>query len=512
MTAHPSLHDLDTLLAALPVGACVLDANLRFVHANPRYAEAVRVPTPDVVGRLLTDVLDEPARSRAERIARQVLETGEPFRGAERREVSEGHPKGQVWRVSVYPVRADGAVVGVIAVVLDITDVRLSEEEASSALREIEAVYRSAPVGLSLIDRDLRYLRVNQAIADMNGCSIEEIVGRTYRDLSPETADLAEPLLRHLMERGESVSNMEVTSRPPGDPDNDHAYLLSMECVRDEAGGVVGHTTVVQDVTELRQAEAAGAERLKQLEIVYEHSPVGLCHLDAELRVVQLNPRFGELCLPPPRERVGAPAASLFPEEIARQLVPQLSFAARSGRSSVGLELKGHAPGSGQLRTWIAQTHPIQTPAADVAGIVVVVQDVSEFAELRRTAETVRDRLDEAQKVAHVGSWEWNFADEEMWWSREFYEIVGEATSYVPTFWNFFEHIHLEDRVRMRSQFDRILTSEQPGQTTYRLLRADGTERLVFAIARLERNDAGLASRLIGTVQDITEFRLTDAD
>ncbi|MGI9431660.1 MAG: PAS domain-containing protein [Myxococcota bacterium] len=511
MSDSSPLHDIEALFGALPVGACVLDRELRFVRANARYAETVRVAVDKLVGRRLVDVLTEPARSRAEGIARQVLETGEPFRGAERREPGDAPSPGRIWRVSAHPIFEEGEVVGVLAVVLDITDVRLSEEEASAALKEVESVYRNAPVGLSLVDRDLRYLRVNQAIADMNGRSIEEIVGRTYREVSPETADTAEPLLRGLMERGKSVRNLEVRSRPPGDPDREHVYLLSMEPIRDEKGAVAGHTSVVQDVTDLRQVEATAAERLEQLEILYEHSLVGLCHMDPDLLVVQLNPQFGELCIRPVSERVGAHAATLFPEEISERLLPQLSFVARSGRSSVGLELRGRAAGSHHETTWIAQTHPILSPNREVAGIVTVAQDVTEFAELRREAETVRDRLAEAQKVAHFGSWEWNLLDDEVWWSREFYEIVGEAPSYVPTYSGYFERVHPDDRVRVRAQTERILQSNEAGRATYRILRPDGSERTLFSIARLERAETGEPARMIGTVQDVTDFHPTES-
>jgi PAS domain S-box-containing protein len=514
VSARSPLHDLEKLLDALPVGVCVLDRDLRYVHANTRYAEAVRLPGQNLVGRTLDDVLTDPARSRAAGIARRVLETGEPFRGAERRQPSDENPPGRIWRVSAYPISAAGEaeIAGVVAMILDITDVRLSEEEASSALRELESVYRNAPAGLSFVDRDLRYLRVNQAIADMNGRSIEEVVGRTYRELSPETADTAEPFLRGLMERGEPVRNLEVTSRPPSDPERDHSYLLSMECVRDASGEITGHTSVVQDVTDLRHAQATAAARLRQLEIVYEHSPVGLCHMDRDLRVVRMNPRFGELCVRPVEERVGAHAANLFPEELSRHLVPQLRFVARSGRSSVGLELRGRAPGSDRSSTWLAETHPILAAGAGVDGIVTVVQDVSQFAELRRAAETVRDHLEEAQEVSHIGSWEWNLIDDEIRWSRELYEIFGEPTTFVPTYGEFFERVHPDDQPGVRNQMERILESEGAFRTTYRIVRPDGQERVLFSTSRLERTESGTAAKIFGTLQDVTEFRLIEAE
>ena len=68
-------------------------------------------------GRTLDDVLTDPARSRAAGIARRVLETGEPFRGAERRQPSDENPPGRIWRVSAYPISAAGEaeIAGVVA-------------------------------------------------------------------------------------------------------------------------------------------------------------------------------------------------------------------------------------------------------------------------------------------------------------------------------------------------------------------------------------------------------------
>ena len=506
MADDAQLPDLEAAFRALPIGVCVLDPDLRFVYANPRYAEINRSSRTDLAGLRLDEVLTEPALSRASRIAQRVLDTGEPFRGAERRQQSEEDRPGKIWRVSAHPLRVGDETRAVVATILDVTDVRLAEEEASAALRELEAIYRNAPVGLSFVDRELRYLRVNQAIADMNGRTIEEVVGRTYRDLSPETADEAEPLLHGLMDRGEPVRNMEVRSRPPADPEREHRYLLSMECVRDAEGKVVGHTSVVQDVTELREAEVAAAERMRQLAVVYEHTPVGLCHMDSDLRVVQMNRRFADICLPTGDERSGAHATTLFPEEIARKLLPQLSFVARSGRSSFGLELRGSAPGTTRDATWIAQTHPLTNESGEVSGIVTVVQDVSQFAELRRDAEATRDRLAEAQKIAQIGSWEWSLVADEIWWSRELYEIFDEPPTYTPTYEAFFEHVHRDDRGEVRALIERVLESEESFRTTFRIVRPDGSERVLLAIARLERAPSGAAARLYGTFQDVTDY------
>ena len=209
-------------------------------------------------------------------------------------------------------------------------------------LAELECVYASSPVGLAVLDRDLRYVRVNQAIADMNGLSIEEVVGKRYRDLAPETADLAEHFLSLVAARGQSVRNLEVRARPPGDPEREHVYLMSLDPMRNADGEVTGLVSAVQDVTDLRRAEARAARRLQDLQLVYANAPVGLCHVEAgELRVLHMNARFARLSDRPPEELVGRCLPELLGDEIARQLVPLLRQVARTGMSAQNVEIRG---------------------------------------------------------------------------------------------------------------------------------------------------------------------------
>ena len=184
-------------------------------------------------------------------------------------------------------------------------------------------------------------------IAEINGVTVDEIVGKTYRDLSPDTADAAEPLLRDLIERGQSVRNLEVRARPPTDPDVEHIYLLSMEPARDPEGRILGYSTAVQDVTELRVAEETAARRLQELEILYAHAPVGLCHLDPELRILTLNARFAQLSDLPRADQIGRMAGDVLPGAIARQIVPQAAYVVRSGGSIANIEIHGHLPHGG---------------------------------------------------------------------------------------------------------------------------------------------------------------------
>lgn len=484
-------------------------------------ARGVCVFANDCIGKLLgatrDQILGDAWRQLSSEIASRIPERWDRLRAGESVAAVETYERADGRRVSVQiestpELDRDGRLASILLTCVDLTESEghTQEEErerdrVATHLEELESIYARSPVGLALIDRDLRYVRVNQAIADMNGLPVAEIVGKRYRDLAPETADLAEPFLKRVAERGQSIRNLEVKARPPGDPAHEHVYLMSLDPMRDGDGETIGLISAVQDVTELRRAEEKAARRLMELEVVYANAPVGLCHVDArDLRVLHLNQRFARLAGTPVQEQIGRRIPDLLSGSIGRQLIPPLRQVADSGMSSPGIQVVGRPPGPMEREyTWIANLHPARRGGA-VREVIIVLQDVTSLADRQRELEAVRDRLAEAQRVARVGSWEWNLLDDRVWWSSELYEIFGEPRSYVPSYVGFFEHVHPQDRPKVRAQVDRTVRDGQADHLTYRIIRGDGAERVVFTVARLERTHDGQPARLLGTCQDIT--------
>ena len=79
-------------------------------------------------------------------------------------------------------------------------------------LTEIEQVYRYSPVGLVLMDKDYRFVRINQRMAEINGLPVEAHIGRTLREVLPDIADRVLELYRPVYERGEPVLDVEIAA------------------------------------------------------------------------------------------------------------------------------------------------------------------------------------------------------------------------------------------------------------------------------------------------------------
>ncbi len=120
---------------------------------------------------------------------------------------------------------------------------------------QLEAILATAPVGLSFVDRELRYVRMNERLSQITGRTIGETLGRTLREILPALADRLEPLYRQVLATGQSILNVEIDGTLPTRAGEGH-WLVSYFPVPDPATGEVALVgAVVVDITERKQGE-----------------------------------------------------------------------------------------------------------------------------------------------------------------------------------------------------------------------------------------------------------------
>ena len=104
--------------------------------------------------------------------------------------------------------------------------VSLARGRTSRAL--VDALFEHAPVGLAFVDTDLRYVKVNEAVAAFAGCSVDEYVGRTVREVHPSLADKIEPAMRLLIETEQPIVGEELSGELPGEPGRLRHFRISV--------------------------------------------------------------------------------------------------------------------------------------------------------------------------------------------------------------------------------------------------------------------------------------------
>ncbi len=300
LPAPLALPVLDTLLAAAPVGFAVLDRELRYLAVNEALAEINGVPVADHLGRTLAEVVPGAALSAAP-VFRQVLDTGRP---APERLLSGELPKApgerRSWLVTAYPVAGDGRPHAVAVLVWDVTDRERSEREQGQTLALLETLLLQAPVGLAFLDRDLRYLRVNETLAGYNGHPVAAHLGRRLREMVPDAEPL-EPLVEQVLASGRPVVGLEAGTGD-GTPQRPHRqFQVSFYPVPTPGTDVpFGVGLVVTDVTESRRIQRQRAEAARRLALLSQATALVAGSLDlsrmlSDLAVLTV-PAFADHC------------------------------------------------------------------------------------------------------------------------------------------------------------------------------------------------------------------------
>jgi len=224
----------------------------------------------------------------------RMRDTGEPM-SVEYRVAS---PAGRdLWVRDIAMVAADeDGTAFVRGYLTDVTREKKLERQLAAERAQTDAFFRDSAVGLGITDADGRYVRVNQALARMNGVPARDHVGRTLREIAPDLAAKVASLQARVNRTGESIHQQEVDYETADGP---RVVLVSYFPI--ETGDETHHGRIVVDITERRQAEREREEALAQYRRLIEQLPL-VTYANT------LRPAFKNLYVSPQVEMFGHPA------------------------------------------------------------------------------------------------------------------------------------------------------------------------------------------------------------
>ncbi|MCK4840047.1 MAG: PAS domain-containing protein, partial [Desulfobulbaceae bacterium] len=181
------------------------------------------------------------------------------------------------------------------------------------------------------------------------------------------------------------------------------------------------------------------------------------------------------------------------------------------GAISTSLSLQPYLAAEQQAVRVIIFTHLLFGLVGVLALLVMTFWARNRVLESNVVAEALRkseEHYKEAQQLAHIGHWEFDLITNELFCSEEIYRIFGrDPQGFEATYQAFLEIIHPEDRESVQNAVRAALDGNIPYNVEHRIVRPDGTERIVGETAKIERDKDGSPLLMIGTVQDITEIQ-----
>ena len=239
-----------------------------------------------------------------------------------------------------------------------------------------------------------------------------------------------------------------------------------------------------------------------------QHSPAGwLAVRWPGGEVLTANRKAAELCGRVTELIVGRPWWELLEPDSAKRLSDWIAQWRR-----------GEFPGE-RTGLWLHRTDetkaPITLRAAALAEAVttgdtqaqhfLILEDRRETQALAERLDNAEARLEETQRVARLGWWEWDIQNDRIAWSDSLYEVMGiPSGEFGGTLEAFLEGVHPNDRAAMRTRLGATLKRGEQFVHEFRTLDKDGTVRYLRSQAKLSRDEFGWPIRLYGTSQDVT--------
>jgi len=260
---------------------------------------------------------------------------------------------------------------------------------ASEARGRLDVAFERAPVGLAFFDREGRYLRVNERLAEMDGVPVEAHLGRTTPEVLPRMAPSVPIDLRRVWETGEPLVDVEVRGETPASPGAEREFLVSYWPVR-VGGAITELGAVVHDVTRRRATERALRAETARYETLLRalgDAGEGLVVMEGE-RMVFANDAFVAITAHTPESLGDDPFTIVVPE----QREPARTALAR-GELRQEFTVRHR---DGHLLDLDVTGVPLSTEGREQ--VVLVVRDVT----ARRRAEAEREALLAAEREARA--------------------------------------------------------------------------------------------------------------
>jgi len=252
------------LLDVLRVASVVLDTEGRIVLWSPQAEELFGYGAREALGRYAAQIMvHDEHLDLVVRLFAEVMRTGRSWAGAFPIRRKDGGTRLVEFRNM--RLLDDRGKVYALGLAVDQATVRRLEQEVALSNR----IVAQSPIGLAVLDGDLRYVSVNPALERMNGLPAGEHLGRTMPEVLPRVdAEEVEESARRVLETGLPAVDRSMTGRTPADPDDDHAWHVSLYRLENTLGTVLGVAVSVVDITEQHRANTEAESARRRLAVI----------------------------------------------------------------------------------------------------------------------------------------------------------------------------------------------------------------------------------------------------
>ncbi|MEH2322200.1 MAG: PAS domain-containing protein [Nostoc sp.] len=273
-----------------PVLAWITDPNGRVLYLNQTSLDTFKLLPEQVIGQSIFDLYpDEIARQHFDRI-QTVIQTNQVIEAME----VASRPDGTLGEFLVYkfPIVGLSAQKLVGRVAIDITERKILERELAHKQKLLDTFMINAPVGITILDGELRFSFINEALAKINGIPAAAHIGKTPWDVVPDLAPKQEQVFQHVLRTREPILDLEISGETPKFPGIIRTWLVSYFPIQSETDQPISIGIVVVEISDRKRAE----QMLQLQAVITRNMGEGICLARATDDVfVYANPKFEQM-------------------------------------------------------------------------------------------------------------------------------------------------------------------------------------------------------------------------
>lgn len=263
----------------------------------------------------------------------------------------------------------------------------LSDAEAARRLAELEALYDALPVGVALHDREMRFLRVNPRMAEIDGLPVGAHLGQKGDELLPGVDPKVTRIVKTMFDTGEPVLGLQIRAQTPSDPSVMRDFIADYYPVKLD-GRVVAVGTCVREVTRENRLRREAWEAQSKLRRLLDTIPaIATIHEGPDHTVVYANP--AGLSHLSQSEVIGRPMREAIPE-LGDAIFERMDQVLRTGEAIIEPELT--VPGFNDAVFYTALLPWFHQDGA-VGGVIGFGYDLTEQVRIRTALERSRQGL-----------------------------------------------------------------------------------------------------------------------
>ncbi|MCX6699861.1 MAG: PAS domain S-box protein [Methanomicrobiales archaeon] len=395
----------------------------------------------------------------------------------------------------------------------DITDRKRAEDALQETAEYLRKLIDFASAPIIVWNPDFTITRFNHAFEDMTLMSEQEIIGKSLDILFPnESRDSSLALIRETF-KGERWESIKI---PILSIDGTvHTVLWNSANILSSDGELVSTIAQGIDITGSEKTEEALRESELKYRNLYHYAQVGLFETTmTDAKVVACNQRYADMFgFPSVEEAIGKDVLSAYVNPDERALVGRI-LREQGHIDDHSVLFRNRLTGK-EFRGLFSARYDYERDVAE--GSIIDITDRKQTEDALQESERVKSellkRLNEAQHIGMIGSWEWDLRTNHVWWSDETYRIFGVSPQdFVPGFEENGRFVHPDDSVLYAKSFEHSLQSGEPLDVDIRLVTRDGVLKYCHAKGEIIYDISGKPMRFIGTLMDSTERKKTDIE